>query len=66
MSAITLTSLLFIQPGIAGQFVQFVAHRIIAATHVRPPDNVGQGGVYPPSRLRVVCQEAGELGAGIV
>ena len=39
--AITLTSLLFIQPGIAGQFVQFVAHRIIAAAHVCPPDNVG-------------------------
>ena len=40
-SAITLTSLLFLQPGIAGQFIKFVADRIIAAAHVCPPDNVG-------------------------
>ncbi len=26
---------------IAGQFIKFVAHRIIAAAHVCPPDNVG-------------------------
>ena len=50
----------------ASLFVQFVAHRIIAATHVCPPDNVGQGGINPPSRLWIVRQEAGELGAGIV
>jgi len=49
-----------------GRFVRTFAHRIIAATHVCPPDNVGQCGVNPPSRMRIVCKEAGELGAGIV
>jgi len=49
-----------------GRFVRTFALRIFAAAHVRPPDNVGQGGINPPSRMRIVCKEAGELGAGIV
>jgi len=49
-----------------GRFVRTFALRIFAAAHVRPPDNVGQGGINPPSRMRIVCKEAGELGAGVV